>query len=507
MNAPTLVPPPPAKHFFRAEVLNFDWTFLDTNDISIMRGGSMLASSSMRGLADRLARDGWHIVEHTGASVLATQRKESSPELAEHIAWLKGESSDEEAPARAWLTIACALTTALPDESDVAAATRLASLVRVQQLQMPALTLCPSKTVASSPCVEDRLRPATRARHRGGQAEEALSEFSFIRWKLGKGSRQRFYGQEVGSEMGLTFTDDLHTLAAAPPEFAKHLKDKVALIHVDGDAFGSIRAACKTLDQVAFLNGAIKDGRRSFLIALLDRFKSNEAGAWQTTADPPACRLETLLWGGDEFELVVPGWLGLEVLAQFYEASAHWQVPHAPDTPLHHSAAIVFCGVKTPIASVRKLAGRLVDEVMKSRKTKNCVAYEVLESFDHIGSDLEGHRQRTRPPGWDFRTQLIPGPALRQFLSLGCSAKEHGIARGPLLHQYLDRFNAREALAKQSTRKFQNRLPESQQGTFEALLALTPSEDEVSPAAWLHLPLLWDYLIPEVARESVGARR
>ena len=64
-----------------------------------------------------------------------------------------------------------------------------------------------------------------------------------------------------------------------------------------------------------------------------------------------ALRLEVLLWGGDEFTLVVPAWKGLEVLERFFQIAA--RLEFGSDVPMTHRAAVIFCHHNAPILQIR----------------------------------------------------------------------------------------------------------------------------------------------------------
>ncbi|MCL0149207.1 hypothetical protein, partial [Klebsiella pneumoniae] len=65
---------------------------------------------------------------------------------------------------------------------------------------------------------------------------------------------------------------------------------------------------------------------------------------------------------------------------------------------------LVFCGTKTPIHNVVKLARKLGDKAkdVAKREGGNRLAYEVLESFDDVTSDFNEHRRKWLPP--DLKT-------------------------------------------------------------------------------------------------------
>jgi len=90
------------------------------------------------------------------------------------------------------------------------------------------------------------------------------------------------------------------------------------------------------------------------------------------------CRFELLQWGGDELLFVVPAWLGLPVLQQFFRQVYTWR-----DKPLTHSAGMVLCPRKTPIARAQKLAEELTDWCKLHSRKEDLYATLILESIDY----------------------------------------------------------------------------------------------------------------------------
>ena len=119
-----------------------------------------------------------------------------------------------------------------------------------------------------------------------------------------------------------------------------------AVAHLDGNGFGDIqrRRVETPADQIAF-DDRLPEVRATFLaIPLKALIDGHFRGAPRlATRCPPddrgeSLRLETLLWGGDEMTLVVPAWLGFDVLQLFYHRAAAWQFQ---DEPLTHAGGIV----------------------------------------------------------------------------------------------------------------------------------------------------------------------
>jgi hypothetical protein len=147
---------------------------------------------------------------------------------------------------------------------------------------------------------------------------------------------------------------------------------------------------------------------------LLSYMAGNDASL---TADKKL-RLETLLWGGDEIEWVVPAWKGWEVLRLFYEFDPS---PAYDKTPLTHAAGIVFCHHNAPILQIRKLAHRLANlaksnltSIPKSREHGDIFHYLILESFDMLEGSLDAFLKDYYKPV-DYKELLLNGLEMQSF--------------------------------------------------------------------------------------------
>ncbi len=128
--------------------------------------------------------------------------------------------------------------------------------------------------------------------------------------------------------------------------------------------------------------------------------------------------METLLWGGDEIVWVTPAWRGWRLLTMFYESAKAWQLLGKSVT---HSAGLVFCHHKAPIHEIVHLAKELngmVKEKGRRQKARNLFAYQVLESFDHIGRALDDDFLRERYPfyaGPENNPLVLDGTAMGEI--------------------------------------------------------------------------------------------
>ncbi|MGH9784671.1 MAG: hypothetical protein ACRD88_10830, partial [Terriglobia bacterium] len=196
-------------------------------------------------------------------------------------------------------------------------------------------------------------------------------------------------------------------------------------------------------------------------------------------------RLETLLWGGDEHIWVVPAWVGWETVRFFFEYTAEWE---EQGKHLTHAGGVVFCHHNAPIHRIRKLAEALCDEVKTKGGGGNRFAYQVLESFDHIGRDLEEHRKRFCKAGISETDLVLNGESMAEVAKAKKELERHEFARRKLhgiVHAILaDNLGAVSSLSAELTRE----------SAVDGALGKMRGCFGDSPAMWIHLQELWDYL-------------
>jgi hypothetical protein len=214
------------------------------------------------------------------------------------------------------------------------------------------------------------------------------------------------------------------------------------------------------------------------LTALLNEIKSDPV--WLNNEK---LRFETLLWGGDEIIWVVPAWKGWWTLARFYKhvVETPWEFP--PGKTLTLAAGLVFCHHNAPIHRIMRLAKTLGD-LAKHDRNRNLAAYQILETFDHAGPDVEAFRANRCPPGTSPPGLLLNGDAMMQAIGSVTNLKKV-LPKRRLQHLVQDLYKEISPPAK----------PWEDLGeTMVSLLSSIRTCFGESNAAWLHLLDLWDYI-------------
>ncbi|AEO46656.1 hypothetical protein F11_00930 [Rhodospirillum rubrum F11] len=402
---------------------------LDTEDLSTIRGGGLLLLDAVYKVQDRFFQpDSGGDVLSTGASV-GLFRFQGDEAAADQLVrkirkFLRAEYRHA--------TLLVERVTATPG-AFLRDRERLIARIRRAQLATPSLavpTFPPDKTPRlgnqdNAVCALDHLRPAAGDERKMKGQSLPLSPSTRCRRKHGVKQKTDFYAEvlkrDLPGETALLADLEathfaLHFNHIAASQSWGPLNNKMAVLYLDGNRFSKsqntvVRKACAKFEgakadeeAIAALrrfDATVKANRARFLHAVLEQALEtgpNDDAWWFNTEHEnrddddwdekvsKRLRLETLLWGGDEIILVLPAWKGWEVARLFLNESKCWSID---DQPLDHALGLVFCHEKAPIHRVVSLARSLADHAKKAvGRDLSSLAYQVLESFDHIGADV-----------------------------------------------------------------------------------------------------------------------
>lgn len=488
------------EYYLRVAGVNLRQVVDDTVQLSVVRGSSLLLREAVKEIAETYAGKLTRI--SLGASVglfgLRADDIREAKAVRDDVADLLNLSDNYK--HFTFVVDVCATG----DEYVLDKETVLA-LNRFRQVQQLSLAMPTSNTnYRVSACDLDGVRPSqhrARVRRNPGENLPYVSESVKQRHDYGRIQKQEFYRQETSVDglidediRALRFTWDLQELTGNSG--FRNLNDKLALIYIDGNAFGRIQERhCRTASDLRKFDEYIRTQRSAFLKGLLLQFAADQD--CKTTRG--RIRLETLLWGGDEVILVVPGWRGFRTLHAFYEKSKKW----AFEEPLTHAAGLVFCHVKTPIFRTRDLAKKLAEHVKDSPggRGKNLYDYIVLESIDFPTEPINEFWTRRYGSLAALRQPLEPvnnWAACEQILQELLNGKLPKGQVYTVAQAALSEETAAGALAAFSEQfKHFEKVVESE--ALNAMRCQTErlfgSKDGIWP--WLHLVDLWDYLAPQ----------
>jgi hypothetical protein len=399
---------------------NIDSSVLDTNDISVQRGGSYELLDTALAAGEKLAaKAGIETVSLGASKAVFVATIENAADA------LKVLSSIVERDDKKMFSN---FVTSIPFTNDTdfgLAEKKSVAVSGWRQLQRPTVGIptlnAPNSDDKFKVCEFDRVRPMVK-KDKKGETPIEISQFVYdrrsrgIELRSGTSTVKDIYSRifiaagaaPIKGDIYCSYTDDLNQLAIpdgpqkAQIDFRMH--NKIAILYADGNKFGSTSADEAEISSTRLTqwDKHVRGLRAKLLATVLDRAQSNPLMGYERDEEGKVkqqlLRLETLEWGGDELMWVVPAFMGFELARLFIEETKTWQYTAETDTKtpskpreLNHGLGLVFCHHKAPIARVRKLAKKL-GELAKPKKgeaDETRLVWSALESFDHLGLDLD----------------------------------------------------------------------------------------------------------------------
>lgn len=527
-------------YYIKVEAVNIYGHISDTNQISIVRGGSYLLKSAIEDIAKNCDFSPSLKELSSGASVGVFLVLDDVEGIKQKIINFLNEHNDYK-----HFTFVVSDT---HNSSYLNALNELINKGRKQQLRQL------SESPDDNEFTTGHLKPSSVGGLRVGANQQRMadgiamhSELDACRFSHGKKLRQAFYQSEIEKLTkpdnpaanlakpamvedcneplkidSLNFTDNLKDLASHTK--FNNLNNKMAVIYFDGNNFSHIQQAyihskvnsdgLSEEDAQIEFDVLIKSYRRMFLYELLKFFEVNKNAAnhgdyfFECDGQLQA-RLETLIWGGDEILLVVPAWLGMDVLQLFYRVSQDWKIG---ENRLTHAGGIVFTQCNSPINKIQSLAIELADSIKNSGdsivgRRQNYYDYLVLESIDYPtealndffktkydhdphNNSLSRARQYLKPSAlaWDDVQADLPKSQFHRFVQEAVAGSFHD--NSDAVEQSLTRLN------KNITQEQQHKL----NALFNAHFTQQDNEHLLWP--YIHFLELWDYLSPQHLAKS-----
>ena len=485
----------------QVEGINLSQVFEDTQNINVIRGSSMALRDAVKKVEAWLKE--WNVgasVIQTGASVGLFHLPVDEKTAKDCLEKIVGRLNRDE--LLKYFTFSADIQALTDLEKDREC---LLAKIRFRQMQQAGLSVPDwnsSNTI--QPCPLDGIRPATQ-RTKVKDEDTLVSTSIAARLNYGRDGKHQFFETETGHPLPKGMTRDLSEIALGLKRGNQlvypQLNGKLAYFYVDGNSFGSVitNVLKQTGEDPLALRQKWDDYIQAQRKAFLSQFVGNacrQLGLCEDFATVDGrLRMEILLWGGDEFLLVVPAWLGFHTMSAFFQHSATWEFK---GQPLTHAGGLVFCHHKTPVHRIRNLAKELADEAKKASRDQNLYDCIVLESIDfpteplgqffmHQYSKLAENRKPLIPVDWDrFSKQprdILLGLPKSQVYEIAKAAVFEG---RPRFDQAL--YRLKELIGQGQLAACQN--------TLEAMfkMATIASSPNCPMWPWVRLAELWDYL-------------
>lgn len=481
-------------YYLRMEGVNLDSVLSDTNQISVIRGASLLLREATHRIEEKFAFTKFAFTKiSSGASIGLFQFDAPDQDAAEKIReQVENHLSQDEQLCHFTFVVDIQIESCNFGYDKEA----LIARNRFRQLQQPTFAF-PTATATDKPCALTNL-PASK-KETISKKEQDVSDSVSERFKHGRDQKyNKFYQRETRQETGidLKFTDSLQELAEPDANTPKNLGHKIAVLYLDGNDFSKIQKThCKNPQDLRKFDEQVQAKRREFLTEFLKKVHSDPLFFnYDEVRKVRKVRLETLLWGGDEMLFVVPAWKGLELLNYFYQVSHDWKFK---DEKLTHAGGLVFCRAKTPIRRIRKFAEELANRVKDSKngREENLFDYMALESIDYPSEPLDKLRKK------------IFADALRQNYKPLQPLNDDRLDALAELKEIVPKsqaYNLVRAIIqgdKQEEKIKRLKVVITDKQYLEALDKLEQAfPQQTFEWRWIHLIELWDYIVPTASQ-------
>lgn len=527
------------EYLLRIEPTNLGWFLGDTEDLSTIRGGSLLLLEVGKTLADHFtaARPDQLLVLGTELHMISAGASELALRICcddslvvrierEILAFLNQHSVLRFATFASSLQPLDAPYQIVNERSKMQLRRKQLRQVTVSVARLEITNKAKAfafREASERPCDFDNKRPSAISLIPPGKATAAdknnISVASYLRREAGRESKAAWANfvpawtlEEIASLESEFVPQD-----STQREKYGRLSGKMAVFYADGNKFGDLmRGLATSAEKFTELDKQMRDKRKLLNHSVADHIANGDhwrcIGLNGEGKSIEKRRAQTLLWGGDELIWVVPAWCGLEIAQLFFDISKDWQLE---GNKLTHATGLVFCSHKAPIRAIVQLARELADLVKRSRGKlvesldspkkastapqhsphANALAYVVLESFDHLGRDFQGARAVQRFPSLLDQDEILTATELNVLIKHCLKLKDrlptrrlHQLAQTMYLPSHSDSTtDAYERLFERMVKTSGGDL------TLELLKQEIRAGDHAVAAKWQHVLNLWDY--------------
>ena len=423
-------------YVLRVEGVNLDATAFNTQDISTIRGSSLTLENALRVWYENPPDPALKQV-YCGGSQLVFHIPDADTSRAEELAQvMRDRLSEPTAPAdppapqgrMRWVVDIAPIDPADEKPTD-RAIDRATTLNRRRQLRSPTMVMPESYALSGDrrhdavcpidpklpvskgttvPVRADQFRLAVKVPDEDGGKTRRIpvSARSAALFTYGRNARSSLYRDDLENDpmKGISYAQSFHDLVMEPPDGTPlSLQNKVAVLYFDGTGFGQLRADMgyePFSKQVEKLFGTILPHIRD------DVFRKGMKGKdhprysvfkWdpQVRDDQAHMRFETLLFGGEDLNIVVPSWLGWDIAQRVLGRTVQFNEGTGGEA-MYLRCGLLFCNVKTPVRGARQLAHDLCDGAKKrlgEDEKAHCVNVHIVESVEVPDGGLDAQRE------------------------------------------------------------------------------------------------------------------
>ncbi|MDJ0821567.1 MAG: hypothetical protein QNJ09_07125 [Paracoccaceae bacterium] len=379
--------------YFHLEAINFDATIFDTDDISTIRGGSMLNERLPKVFKGFL--QGTAISE--GGSQLLFQLSSQSPDEVETAL---SEFMDQSP----WKHLSVTWGFGATDAAAMAASARRAPTV----WSVPPI----EPGWADAACPEDRTRSATtKETAKDGKTTRLVSTSVHARREEARNFRP-----------GLFDNTDLHPPQSFHDLVRPHMrktripevvKNKIAVIAADGIGASALKARLGTAGAQALF-----DTFKSRLAEALCTWAEREGLTFVQDGDQIA-QMDVLFWGGDDMRFVVPAHSVVSFIDTFLaETEAELVLQDGQIvSSFPHRIGVMIAQYKVPFRQLNALAGQLESAARSASDTsQSAVCLAVFESASPPFDSIDTFWSELYGPGHTAALEVFTAKEFRDLL-------------------------------------------------------------------------------------------
>ncbi len=380
--------------YIHLEGINFASTLFDSNDISTIRGGSMLNDLLPQALSNKLSAE---VVQSGGSKLLARLADSEKPRVEAQlqevlsgpdfkhlsVTWGFGETPQDAKSESQW---------------------RAAQLWSVPPVD---------NTAASAACPLDRTRAATTDEVGPDGTHRKVSSSVAARREIARIKRPGLFdAAEFGPARSLA---DIAVLPEHKCSVPPVVRNKIAVICADGIGGSALGASLGDAQMSQFMTAF-----RQRLAAALCSWAVEQGLVYGAEGDMRA-RMDVFFWGGDDMRFVVPAHAALSfvnVLLSVAESETEFGGV-APVPAFPHRIGVVIAQQKVPVRQLNALSESL--EAMARLgpvKGQSAVCIAALESASPPFENIRDYWSELYGPGHQAGLEVFSKKELSDFESL-----------------------------------------------------------------------------------------
>lgn len=399
--------------YIHIEGIFFYENILDTEDISTIRGGSMLLETLGERVETELSQYHVKLVEYGASKAVLECAIDDKDEIETALLEFVKKDPDRH--------LALAWGTAKLREAEEPQDAKKRAKARFRKHQYQTATVpWPNTTQDDYFDQLDLTRPATHKDDVG-------------RFISARNLTFRNEGRKNRPQFNLKPPQSFHDILANPPaSVSDQVKNKLAVVYADGSGLGKIQR--DNPDQFS----QIMDKNRKELAERLEDWLVSLGDFGMNSTRP---RFDVLIWGGDDITFVMPAWLLFPFVETFAEQTRKWTFSGGH---VSHRISAVIAHYKTPIRQMRNLVagGEQLIKDAGLETSHSMMSVDVFESSPLPFDTLLKYRQHLYGDDYRLGSDVLDAEDLPDFKALvdrkiGDDASEGKISRTQL-HRVLE---------------------------------------------------------------------